>query len=127
MIKEKNQIFKCNICGNMVEAVHTGKGELVCCGEPMQLINENIQEEVATEKHIPVVKKDGDILTITIGKTERPMDNNHYIEWVEVISGPTIHRRYLEPGTKPQTKFICRQNSYTVRAYCNIHKLWSTK
>ena len=126
MIKNKNQIFKCNICGNIVEAVHTGAGELVCCGEPMEEVIENTQEEVATEKHIPVVEKDGDVLTITIGEVEHPMDEEHYIEWVEVISGPTVHRRYLKPREKPTTKFICRQDTYTVRVYCNIHGLWGT-
>ena len=111
----------------MVEAVHTGAGELVCCGEAMELVNENIQEDVATEKHIPVVEKDGDVLSITIGSVEHPMDEDHYIEWVEVISGPTVHRRYLKPGDEPKTKFICRQDNYTVRAHCNLHGLWGTE
>lgn len=111
----------------MVEAVRTGAGELVCCGEAMELVNENTQEDVATEKHIPVVEKDGNVLLITIGSVEHPMEEDHYIEWVEVISGPTVHRRYLKPGDEPKTKFICRQDNYTVRAYCNLHGLWSTK
>jgi len=125
MIKDKNQIFKCKHCGNIVEAVHTGAGELVCCGEAMEEITENTQEEVATEKHIPVVEKDGDVLTITVGEIEHPMDKEHYIEWIEVISGPTVHRRYLQPGQEPKTNFICRADTYTVRAYCNLHGLWS--
>jgi len=127
MIKEKNEIYKCKHCGNIVEAVHTGAGELVCCGEPMQQATENTQEEVATEKHIPVVEKNGDVLKITIGSVEHPMDEDHYIEWIEVISGPTVHRRYLKPGDEPKTNFICRQGQFTVRAHCNLHGLWSTK
>ncbi len=127
MIEEKNTIYKCKHCGNMVEAVRTGAGELVCCGEAMELVNENTQEDVATEKHIPVVEKDGDVLSIIIGSVEHPMEEDHYIEWVEVISGPTVHRRYLKPGDEPKTKFVCRQDTYAVRAHCNIHGLWSTK
>jgi len=127
MIKEKNQIFKCEICGNMVEAVHTGVGELTCCQQPMVEIVENVEEGVATEKHLPVVKKEGDFVFITIGEIKHPMEEEHFIEWVEVISGPTVHRRYLQPGGEPETKFICRQNSFTVRAYCNLHGLWQTE
>ena len=127
MIKEKNEIYKCKHCGNIVEAVHTGAGELVCCGEPMQQVTENTQEEVATEKHVPVVEKDGDVLKITVGSVEHPMDEDHYIEWIEVIAGPTVHRRYLQPGDEPKTNFICRQEQFTVRAHCNLHGLWSAK
>ncbi len=126
MVK-KNQIFKCTVCDNMIATVRVGDGELVCCDKAMQEIKENVQNDVATEKHIPIVEKNGDILTITIGETEHPMENDHYIEWVEVISGPTVHRRYLEPGSEPKTKFICRQDTFTVRAFCNLHGLWSTK
>ncbi len=124
MIKEKNEIYKCKICGNMVEAVHTGNGELVCCDKPMKQITENTQEGVATEKHIPIVKKDGDVLIITVGSVEHPMNEDHYIEWIEVISGPIVHRQYLKPGTKPKTNFICQTDTFSVRAYCNIHGLW---
>ena len=126
MIKEKNEIYKCKHCGNIVEAVHTGAGELVCCGEPMILVTENTQEEVATEKHIPVVEKNGDVLTITVGEVEHPMDKDHYIEWIEVISGPIVHRHYLKPGGEPKVTFVLRAETFTVRAYCNIHGLWNT-
>jgi len=127
MIKNKNQIFKCNICGNIVEAVHTGNGELVCCGEPMHEVTENTQEEVATEKHIPVVEKNGEIITVTVGSVKHPMDEEHHIEWVELISGPIVHRRYLNPGEKPKVTFILRAEEFTIRAHCNIHGLWSTE
>jgi superoxide reductase len=95
MLKEKNQIFKCHICGNIVEAVHTGNGELVCCGEPMKEVTENTQEDVLVEKHIPIVEKKCKTITVTVGSVEHPMDKEHYIEWIELISGPIVHRHYL--------------------------------
>ncbi len=126
MIKEKNQVFKCRICGNIVEALHTGQGDLICCGEVMEEIKENTQEGVAQEKHIPVVKTDGDVAIIKIGAEPHPMTEEHYIEWVEIIAEEKVHRHWLKPGMEPKVALVCKVDKFVVRAYCNLHGLWST-
>jgi len=128
---KKNQIYKCSICGNIVEVLHTGAGELVCCGQPMNLKEENIVEGVG-EKHIPVVEempanvcqgKDG--VKIKIGKVEHPMEKEHYIEWIEIITEDGKRgKKFLQPGEKPEVEFFTRVKITGARAYCNVHGLW---
>ena len=117
------QIYKCNVCGNIVEMTHTGVGELVCCGEPMELKKEKTDEKGLTEKHKPVVEKQDDGAIIKIGSVPHPMENEHHIEWVEVITGEKICRYPLSAGDKPEVRSYLKNHSY-VRAYCNIHGLW---
>ncbi len=128
---EKKQIYKCNVCGNIVEVLHTGVGELVCCGKPMELFKIKSKEE-GTEKHLPVIEelpanvcqgKDG--FKIKIGEVDHPSEENHYIEWIEVNTEEgKSGKKFFKPGEKPQADFYTRINIKTIRVYCNIHGLW---
>lgn len=120
-----NEIYKCNVCGNIVEVLHTGVGELVCCGQPMQLMNANIVD-AAKEKHVPVVEISDDKIVVKIGSEPHPMEEKHYIEWIEVLeNGEPIARARLKPGDKPEATFcLCKTQGITAREYCNLHGLW---
>jgi superoxide reductase len=129
-----NEVYKCKVCGNVVEVVHAGATSLVCCNQPMDLLTEKKEEE-GQEKHLPIVSempanvcqgKDG--VTIKVGEVEHPMDEDHYIEWIEVITEDGKRgRRYLNPGDKPEVEFYTRKKVVGARAYCNVHGLWSVE
>ncbi|MDH3324805.1 MAG: desulfoferrodoxin [Candidatus Peregrinibacteria bacterium] len=120
-----NEIYKCSVCGNIVGMAHAGAGELVCCGVPMNLQSENTVD-AATEKHVPVIEKTEKGVLVKVGDVAHPMDDDHYIEWIEVITASRIHRKYLKPGSTPEAKFqLCKeQEVLAARAYCNLHGLW---
>ncbi|MCX6782012.1 MAG: desulfoferrodoxin [Candidatus Magasanikbacteria bacterium] len=120
---ELKQVYKCSVCGNIVEVLHTGVGELVCCGKPMELQAEKMQDEGA-EKHVPVVEKTETGLKIKIGSVSHPMAEEHYIEWIEVITGSGVFRETLKPGDAPEVEFAVKEEIIEVRAHCNIHGLW---
>lgn len=122
---EKMQVYKCEICGNMVEMVHGGKGELVCCGQPMELYEAN-SKDAAREKHVPVVEKTGEGYRVKVGSAAHPMEEDHYIEWIELTAGDFSSRQFLEPGDKPEAFFCEGPDGVTARAYCNIHGLWTS-
>ncbi len=126
--QEKNEIYQCEICGNQVEVTRAQGGELICCGEPM-VFKKPFKKESSEggEKHLPVVTREENMLTVEIGSQPHPMEEDHYIEWVEVISGPTVHRRYLKAGMEPKTSFVCRKETAKVRIYCNKHGLWEVE
>jgi len=118
------EIYKCEKCGNIVEMVHGGPGELVCCGVPMIKMEENTVD-AAVEKHIPVVEKITDGIRLKVGSVPHPMIDAHYIEWIEVQNGPWVNRKHLIPGDKPEAEFYVKNNDkLQIRAYCNIHGLW---
>jgi superoxide reductase len=119
------QIYKCSVCGNMVEVVFAGAGELVCCGKPMELMIEN-SVDASLEKHVPVFKQESDILTVKVGSMPHPMEESHYIEWIEVIDEEgKVSRKFLKPGESPEADFCIKtKGKLTVREYCNIHGLW---
>ncbi len=122
-----NQIYKCEVCGNIVEMVHVGQGELVCCGQPMNLLSEK-QEEEGQEKHVPVVEKIDKGVIIKIGSIPHPMTEDHFIEWVELITEDGfVFRKFLKPSDEPQAEFFLDKKIKQVRIYCNIHRLWSNK
>lgn len=122
---EKMQIYKCSVCGNIVEVLHEGAGELVCCGEAMELMSEK-NEETGNEYHIPVVEIEDDKMFVKIGKSEHPSEEKHYIEFIEVHSpdGKYVKRKYLKPGEKPELELKPKYKEITMRAYCNVHGLW---
>ena len=125
---EKLEVYKCEICGNIVEVIHGGKGQLVCCGEPMKLLKEKETEE-GHEKHIPVVEKiDGGII-VNIGSIPHPMEEKHYIEWIEVLTrDDRSYRKFLSAGEAPKAPFgIAYEHIDSVREHCNIHGLWVIK
>jgi len=120
---EKLQIYKCIHCGNIVEAIHEGKGELICCGEPMKLFKENTVD-AAKEKHVPVLETTDNGIRVKVGEVAHPMEDDHYIEWIEVIEPDgKAYRNFLKPGEAPESEFCCVKGS-TVREYCNKHGLW---
>lgn len=120
---ERYNVFKCEVCGNIVEVFHGGAGQLVCCGKPMALQSENTVD-AAKEKHVPAVEKTANAVNVKVGSVTHPMDAKHYIEWIEVIDGATSHIRYLNPGEAPEASFATTSANVTVRAYCNLHGLW---
>ncbi|HMB26059.1 MAG TPA: desulfoferrodoxin [Patescibacteria group bacterium] len=118
-----HSVYKCNVCGNIVILVHSGKGELVCCGQPMELKQGN-SIDATEEKHVPVVKKTDQGLKIKVGEDPHPMSEEHHIEWIELLTETKSIRRFLKPGEKPEAVFSESPEDYTARAYCNLHGLW---
>ena len=117
------QVYKCNVCGNIVEVIHAGGGELVCCGEPMNLLAEK-QTDTGQEKHVPVIENATGGLKVKVGSVPHPMEKEHYIEWVEVITDGKGCRKFLKPGDKPEADFEIKGGDVTAREYCNVHGLW---
>lgn len=120
---EKLDIYKCELCGNMVEVVHAGGGELVCCGQAMKLYEANTVD-AAVEKHVPVVEKAAGAVQVKVGEVPHPMEEKHYIEWVEAVAGDKAYRQFLNPGEAPEAAFGVDADQITARAYCNLHGLW---
>ena len=123
---EKKQIYKCEICGNIIEVLDEGQGELICCGQPMKLQTENTTE-ASNEKHIPVIEKDDKGVIVKVGSIEHPMDEEHYIEWIEISTEKGSSKKFLKPGDLPQAKFPVKTENVKARAYCNLHGLWKSK
>ncbi|MBN2467392.1 MAG: desulfoferrodoxin [Deltaproteobacteria bacterium] len=117
------EIYKCSICGNIVEVLHEGKGELVCCGESMTLLQENTVD-AAREKHVPVIEKTSDGVKVKVGSVAHPMEDKHYIEWIEIIADGKAYRQFLKPGDVPEARFTIQAETVTAREHCNIHGLW---
>lgn len=122
----KKQVYKCGVCGNIVEVLHAGGGELFCCGQPMTLLNENTTD-AATEKHVPVIEKIEEGYRVSVGSVEHPMQDAHYIEWIELVTEKETFRKYLAPGEKPVAEFKTDAEKVTAREYCNLHGLWAGK
>ena len=123
---ERSQIYRCDVCGNIVEVLHAGAGKLVCCGEDMGLLKENT-EDTGYEKHVPVIERDGDDVTVKVGSVAHPMDKEHYIEFIELIADGKVFRKHLNPGDKPEAEFETDAKELTAREYCTVHGLWKTK
>lgn len=117
------QIYKCEICGNIVEVLHEGQGQLVCCGESMKLYEENTTD-AAKEKHVPVVEKKAGGVKVKVGSVPHPMEDKHYIEWVEIIIDGKAQRQFLKPGQAPEAVFDENAERIVARGYCNLHGLW---
>jgi len=124
-MSQKREIYKCNICGNIIEVLYEGKGEVVCCGEPMEMLKEKT-EDIGKEKHVPVIEKTDMGIKVKIGSEPHPMEETHYIEWIEVIGDGKTCRKFLRPGDIPEAEFRIKAKNITAREYCNVHGLWST-
>ena len=120
---EKNQVYKCDLCGNMVEVLFVGGGQLVCCGQPMTLLVENTVE-ASREKHVPVLSMTEEGWLVTVGAVAHPMEEKHFIQWIEIGVGEKVCRQYLSPGQTPEAFFPVTADQITVREYCNLHGLW---
>ena len=119
-------IYKCEICGNIVEVLHDGVGALVCCGEEMKLMDEKT-EDSSVEKHVPYIEKTNDGVLVKVGQSQdHPMEEKHYIEWIQIFADGKSYRQFLKPGDKPQAKFLVKAEKITAREYCNVHGLWKS-
>lgn len=121
-----NEVYRCELCGNIVEMMHGGPGALVCCNEKMVLLTENTTD-AAQEKHVPVIEIGADSITVKVGSVPHPMLDEHYIEWIELIADGKVYREHLQPGATPQATFPVIANQVTAREYCNLHGHWSAK
>ncbi len=117
------EIYKCEVCGNIVEVLHGGVGQLVCCNEPMLLQKENTVD-AAKEKHVPVLEKIDGGYKVKVGSVPHPMEAKHYIEWIELLADGQAYRQFLEPGQTPETTFKVEAASVSAREFCNLHGLW---
>jgi len=120
---ERLEVYKCEACGNIVEVLTGGGGELVCCGEPMKLMVENTVD-AAKEKHVPVIEKVDGGVKVSVGSVAHPMEPEHYIEWIEIIVNGKAYRQFLKPGDAPEAVFKVEAQAVTAREYCNLHGLW---
>lgn len=118
-------IYKCNICGNIVEVLHSGGGDLSCCGAPMEQLQEN-SVDAATEKHVPVIEKTDAGYKVSVGSVAHPMTDEHYIEWIELVAGEESYRKFLKPGDSPEAVFVVSADSVIARAHCNLHGVWKS-
>ena len=122
---ERFQIYKCEICGNIVEVLHGGAGTLVCCRADIHLLKENTTD-AATEKHVPVAVQTETGIMVKIGEVAHPMEEKHFIEWIQLIADGESCRRFLNPGDAPEIEFCAKADEYTARAFCNLHGLWKS-
>jgi superoxide reductase len=123
MMVEQLQVYKCIKCGNIVEVLHGGVGQLVCCNEPMKLMREGTID-AAVEKHVPVIAKTAGGFQVKVGAVSHPMEEKHYIEWIEIIADGRVYRRFLKPGEKPEAVYAIDAGNVIAREYCNLHGLW---
>jgi len=122
----KLEIYKCQKCGIIVEVLHEGAGQLVCCGEPMVKLTVNTVD-ASKEKHVPVIEKLPDGYKVKIGSVPHPMEEKHYIEWIELLADGIAYRKFLKPGDAPEAVFNVKANNVSAREHCNIHGLWEGK
>lgn len=120
---ELRQVYKCELCGNMVEVVHASGGTLTCCKQPMKLMVENTTD-AAKEKHVPVIEKVEGGVIVKVGSVEHPMLETHYIEWIELHTVNKVYRKFLKPGEKPEALFEVDEEVLYAREYCNLHGVW---
>lgn len=123
MATEKLQVYRCEKCGNIVEVIHAAGGTLVCCGQDMKLLKEG-ETDAATEKHVPVIEKIDGGYKVIVGDVAHPMEDKHYIEWIELIADGKAYRQFLNPGDKPEAVFMVEADKVSAREYCNLHGLW---
>jgi superoxide reductase len=116
-------VYRCNVCGNIVEVLQAGAGELVCCGRPMELLTEKT-EDVGKEKHVPVIERTERGVRVKVGAIPHPMEEKHHIQWIEIIADGAVYRKDLQPGDKPEAEFEIKARKLEAREYCNVHGLW---
>ena len=120
------EIYKCEVCGNIVEMMHAGAGELVCCEQPMKRFEANTVD-AAKEKHVPVIERTADGFFVKVGSVPHPMEDKHYIEWIELVADGKAYRQFLKPGEKAEAMFNIKATQITAREYCNLHGLWKAE
>lgn len=123
---DQEKIYRCNVCGHIIEVVRAGVGQLVCCNQPMELLEEKGQEQEGNEKHVPVVEKTEAGYKIKVGSVPHPMEEKHHIEWIELHYGDKVCRRHLKPEDVPEMEVKTDLPDVLARAYCNVHGLWKS-
>jgi len=123
MAEKVNEIYRCEICGNMVEILHSGVGEILCCNEPMSLVEAGVVD-AAKEKHVPVIKKVDGGFNVKVGSVAHPMEEKHYIAFIELLADGKLYRQALNPGDAPEAFFVVDAAQVEAREYCNLHGLW---
>ena len=126
---KRGNIYKCEICGHVIQVHHEGSGTLVCCNQPMIFLEEKIEDE-GLEKHVPVIEQRDDIVMVSVGDVLHPMEESHYIEFIELIVDDERYIQYLKPNQDPIVAFKLPSLNYQkieAREYCNIHGLWSSE
>ncbi|MFC1584340.1 desulfoferrodoxin [Fibrobacterota bacterium] len=123
---EKLQVYKCGECGNIVTVLHVGGGDLVCCGKPMNVLKENTTD-AAQEKHVPVIEKTDAGYKVKVGSVDHPMEDSHYIQWIELQADGKSYVQFLNPGDSPEAEFNVQADKVTAREYCNLHGLWKAE
>jgi superoxide reductase len=124
-VKQRGEVYKCSVCGNIVEVLYAGGGTLVCCGKPMELQVENTVD-ASKEKHVPVIEQTSDGILVKVGSVEHPMEEKHYIMWIELNVDGKVYKQFLKPGDKPQALFKVDGKVLYAREYCNLHGLWKS-
>ena len=123
---ERYEVYECKACGSIVEVLRAGKGEMFCCGQPMTKLVVNTVD-ASKEKHVPVIEKLADGFKVKIGSVSHPMEEKHYIEWIELFADGKEYRQYLKPGAAPEAVFNIKATNVTAREHCNLHGLWEAK
>ena len=120
---QRDEVYQCELCGNLVSVVHGAGGSLVCCGQDMVHLKGNTTD-AAVEKHVPVIEKVAEGYKVTVGSVPHPMEDKHYIEWVQLVADGEVYRQFLKPGQEPVAIFCVKAEKVTAREYCNLHGLW---
>ena len=120
---KKLEIYKCSACGNIVEVLHGGGGSMICCGKSMELLDEKTAD-ATTEKHVPVIEKIDGGYKVKVGSVPHPMEDKHFIEWIELLADDKAYRQFLKPGDEPEAVFNVDADSVSAREHCNVHGLW---
>lgn len=121
-----HDIYKCDICGNIIEVVHAGAPALVCCDQKMTFMDAKTADSTV-EKHVPVIEKNNEGMSVKVGSVPHPMEEKHFIEWIEVITPDRKFVKFLKPGDEAVANFCVKSSPVTVREYCNIHGLWKNE
>jgi superoxide reductase len=123
---KRGQVYKCNVCGNIVQLLYVGGGDLFCCDQKMELLVEKTAD-VGAEKHVPVIEKTSNGITVKVGTIPHPMEEAHFIEWISIEVDNKIYTQFLKPGNQPEAEFKVERENIIARAYCNIHGLWKSR
>ncbi len=122
-VKSREEVYRCSVCGNIVKVLHVGGGALVCCSQPMELLKEKTEGQ-GKEKHVPVIERTERGVRVKVGSVQHPMEESHYIEWIELIADGRSYFKFLKPGESPEAEFEVQAGSIEAREYCNLHGLW---
>ena len=122
---ERLELYRCEVCGNIIDVMNAGAGQLVCCGQPMVCLKENTVD-AAVEKHVPVIDKIEGGVKVRVGSVAHPMEEKHFIQWIEIVADNKSYRQFLKPGGAPEAVFKVDATSITAREYCNLHGHWKS-